>query len=108
MARACLPAMNHINPDLTFTTEVAEDYENKKLPTLDFNLWMKEDMTLTHNYYEMPMKTQMMLDRGSAMSKRQKYCIQANELTRRLMNIDEEEEGSEEEVVVETIEQFTR
>ena len=46
------------------------------------------------------MKTQMMLDRDSAMSKRQKYCIQANELTRRLMNIDEDEEKSNESTLV--------
>ena len=47
MARLCLPAMNHINPDLTFTAEVEEDFQDKKLPTLDMKMWMKEDSTIT-------------------------------------------------------------
>ena len=42
------------------------------------------------------------------MAKRQKFCIQANELTRRLMNIDEEEDETIDIEVEETIEQFTR
>ena len=43
MARLCVKAMNHINEDITFTTEVASEFMNKKLPTLDMNLKMKED-----------------------------------------------------------------
>ena len=40
MARLCLPLMNDINPDLTFTAEVEKDFPNGKLPTLDTELWM--------------------------------------------------------------------
>ena len=32
MARLCLPLMNSINPDLTFTAEVAEDFEDENIP----------------------------------------------------------------------------
>ena len=39
MARLCLPLMNAINNDLTFTAEVAADYADRRLPTLDFSLW---------------------------------------------------------------------
>ena len=42
MARVCLDAMNSINPDLTFTAEVEEEFDNKRLPTLDFSLWMNK------------------------------------------------------------------
>ena len=84
MARLCLPVMNSINEDLTFTVEVAGNFNNKKLPTLDFNLWMREDKTLSHGYYEKEMKSQMLLEKESAMGTKQKYCINANELTRRL------------------------
>ena len=35
MARICLEAMNSINPDLTFTAEVEEDFKDNRLPTLD-------------------------------------------------------------------------
>ena len=58
MARLCLPLMNAINPDLTFTVEVAEDFPTKGLPTLDFEMKMRKDHTITHKYYEKEMKTQ--------------------------------------------------
>ena len=51
MARLCLPAMNGVNPDLTFTAEVEEDFPDKRLPTLDFSLWMRSDGSLAHTYY---------------------------------------------------------
>ena len=38
MARICLPAMNAINEDLVFTTEVPEEFPKHRLPTLDFLL----------------------------------------------------------------------
>ena len=106
MARLCLPVMNSINEDLTFTAEVAGDFPSKKLPTLDFNLWMRKDQSLSHSFFEKEMKSQVLLEKGSAMSVKQKYCINANELTRRLYVIDEDDEGGEEEVS-NTIEDFT-
>ena len=107
MARLCLPVMNSINEDLTFTAEVAGDFPTKKLPTLDFNLWMKEDLSLSHSYFEKEMKSQILLEKESAMGMKQKYCINANELTRRLYVVDEEDEGGENEVL-KIIEDFTR
>ena len=44
------------------------------------------------------MKTQKVVEKESAMSKKQKFCILANETTRRLYNIDIEEDKEEEEV----------
>ena len=41
MARICLPAMNHVNKDLIFTVEVPEDFPGNRLPTLDFQIWLK-------------------------------------------------------------------
>ena len=107
MARLFLPVMNSINKDLTFTAEVAGDFSTKKLPTLDFNLWMKEDQSLSHSYFEKEMKSQILLEKESAMGMKQKYCINSNELTRRLYVIDGEEEKGEEEIT-NTIEYFTR
>ena len=107
MARLCLPVMNSINRDLTFTAEVAGDFATKKLPTLDFNMWMREDRSLTHCYFEKEMKSQILLEKGSAMGMKQKYCINSNELTRRLYVIDEGDEKGEEEIT-NTIEDFTR
>ena len=84
MARLCLPLMNSINDDLTFTAEVASDFADGRLPTLDFSLWQREEGELTHSYFEKSMKSQVMLEKESAMSVKQKITIQSNELTRRL------------------------
>ena len=32
--------MSHLQPDLTFTVEVEEDFTSKEMPTLDFTLWL--------------------------------------------------------------------
>ena len=49
----------------------------------------------------------ILLEKESAMGTKQKYCINANELTRRLYVIDEEDEEGEEEIR-RTIEDYTR
>merc|ERR1711952_395149 len=67
MARLCLPAMNGINPDLTFTVETAEEFQGNKLPTLDFTLHMNEDMHISHGYFEKEMKSQRVVEKESAM-----------------------------------------
>ena len=53
------------------------------------------------------MKTQLLIEKESAMGTRQKFCILANELTRRIYNIDENDEEAEAEIT-KTIENFTR
>ena len=56
MAKVCLTtAMNSINKDLKFTTEAPEDFDNNRLPTLDFMIWMVDGM-IYHTYFEKPMK----------------------------------------------------
>ena len=99
--------MNAINDDLTFTAEVASDFADGRLPTLDFTLWQEEEGELSHSYFEKSMKTQIMLEKDSAMANRQKYTIQSNELTRRLYNIDENLETKKEEIE-QVIEAYTR
>ena len=107
MARLCLPAMNAINPDLTFTVEVPSDFKDERLPTLDFSLWMSGDGQLRHSYFEKEMKTQKMIEKDSAMSTKQKITILSNELTRRLYNIDDKDDDMKDEVE-KTIENMTR
>ena len=103
MARICLDAMNSINPDLTLTAEVESDFQDHRLPTLDFSLWRTENNLITHTYYEKPMKNQKLLERNSAMGKRQKYCILAEEVSRRLYNVAEELEEEEVEGILENM-----
>ena len=68
MARLCLPAMNSVNRDLTFTAEVASDFENKKLPTLDFSLWRLEDQSITHSFFEKEMRSQKLIENRNEYS----------------------------------------
>ena len=89
--------MNSVNDNLRFTTEAPEDFENNRLPTLDFVIWMVAGL-LYHTYYEKAMKNQLTVMQRSAMSENQKMAILSNELVRRVSNIhrdvlEEELEG---------------
>ena len=106
MARICLPAMESINPDLKFTTEIQSDFQDNKIPTLDFKGWLLKNGHLMHTYFEKAMKNQILLMKRSAMATRQKYTILSNELTRRLSNCHIEGTTIQEKVRV--VEDFTR
>ena len=67
MAQRCLPAMNSVNENLKFTTEAPEDFPNRRLPTLDFMIWMIRGI-IYHSYYEKAMKNQLTVMQRSAMS----------------------------------------
>jgi hypothetical protein len=86
MARICQPIMNSVNCDLKFTTEVAEDFGDGRLPTLDFTIeeihWM-----MIHSYFEKSMKTPYQVMERSAMSEQQRYSILSNELIRRMSKV---------------------
>ena len=60
MARILLPAMNHINPDVQFTVETADDFQSGWLPTLDLDLSLRGD-TISHTYYQKPMRTLLLI-----------------------------------------------
>ena len=123
MARICNPAMNAINPDLVFTTEVPEDFSDKKLPTLDFKTWPMtleaqmpgrsgidasrvKDYRLNHSYFEKDMRTPYVIMKRSAISDHSRYNILANELVRRLSNMKKEKTSHEDKE--EVIEHFTK
>ena len=79
-------AMNSIFPNIKFTIENEEDFENKRLPTLDFDLWMDENF-LKYSFYEKPMKTPFCIMKSSAMSEKSKIQILSQDLIRRMLNI---------------------
>ena len=68
MMRICQPAMNVINSDLVFTTEIPEDYADGKVSTLDFKADQMEDYRLNHTYFEKEMRTPYVIMRQSAIS----------------------------------------
>ena len=86
MTRICLPAMNSVNKNLSFTTEAPEEFKRNRLPTLDFVIWMVDGI-IYHSYFEKEMKSQFTIMQRTAMSEHQKMSILSNELVRRLSNI---------------------
>ena len=96
MARLCLPAINTVNKDLVFTAEIPEDFEDKRLPTLDFLLWLCKNGLLNHSYFQKSMKTPLVIMEQSAMSDNQRHSILSNELIRRLSNTNHEDPNLEE------------
>ena len=81
MVRVCLPPMNWVIKDLKFSAEVPDDFDKKRLPTLDFVILMMCGI-IYHSYYEKPMYTLMQM-------------ILSNELVRRLSNIHRDVVASE-------------
>ena len=106
MARKCQIAMNSINKNLQFTVECEDDYGDKKLPTLDFKIWQDKNGKINHTYYQKEMKSPYLLMARSAAPQTQKMQILSNELTRRLLNINKQENGQEEYNRV--VDQFTK
>ena len=80
-------AMNSISPDLIFTTEKETDFNNKRLPTLSFQMW-SEQTGIRHSYYEKDMRSQILTMKLSSQSEQSKFNILVNELTRRFEVLD--------------------
>ena len=106
MMRVCLPAINSINKDLVFTGEVPEDFEDSKLPTLDFFFWLTREGLLNHSYYQKAIKTPLVIMERSAMGNSQRFQILSNEMVRRLSNTNHEEPNTQE--VLDIIETYTQ
>ena len=89
MARCCAIATKSINDDLNFTTEVPEDFQDNKLPTLDFVLWLVCGIIM-RSYFEKTMRTPCVIMKRSAMSEHLCVSILSNELIRRLSNVHQD------------------
>ena len=92
-------SMQEIYPSLKFTTEVGEGEENW-LPTLDIKLRVEKTNTISFQYFEKPTTSNTMVQKRTALSENSKNQILANELVRRLANLDERQENSAVECVI--------
>ena len=82
-------AMNSINHDLKFTIENEEDFVNKRLPTLSFEMWSCKEGIRT-SYFEKEMRSQTLTMKRSSQSENSKISILTNELNRRFQMMDTE------------------
>ena len=54
--------MNSINPDLEFTIEIEGDFENKRLPTLRFEIWSTKEK-IRHSYCKKGMRSKVLTEK---------------------------------------------
>ena len=100
MSKEVNKAMNSVYSFLKFTVETEEDFENRRLPTLDCELWMEpiegqKRQKINFSFFQKSMKTPYCVMKESAMSQSQKIAILLNDLIRRLSNCSETVEDSE-------------
>ena len=77
--------MNSVYREIQFEMEIAEDFPNKRLPTLDFEMWL-EDGKINYSFFEKSMKTPYCIMKDSAMAIKSKITILAQDLIRRMLN----------------------
>ena len=87
-AEIILPLMNKIHHNLSFTVELAKDFADGKLPTLDTKLWM-ENGVIMYDFYEKPMVGNRVMSKKSAIGENTKISSLSNDLIRRLKNCSE-------------------
>ena len=105
MSRESLKAMESIFPELKFTMEIEDDFVNKRLPTLDFDLYVEDQKVIRHGFYEKPINTPFVTMERSALAEQSKISILANDLVRRMSNIGEENREKES---IEVVDNYTR
>ena len=95
---------------MDLTKEVAknrEDFSKERYELAHFQRKMKENYMISNAYYKKDVKSQVLLDKDSAMSIQQKHSILANEVTRRLYNLDSRMDDLDHEVSA-VLEDFTQ
>ena len=85
--------------------EVASDFPDNRLPTLDFFLWLTW-WGINHSFFQKSMRTPYVTMQRSAMSDHQRYAILSNDLVRRLSNIHMEKIHMDE--VLQIVEDYTQ
>ena len=83
--------MNYVMAFLNLTIEIGDDFEDKKLPTLDLKIWVQPSGRLVfYEHYEKPMKTNLALQKNSALSENVKVSSLSQEVVRVLLNCSED------------------
>ena len=86
---------------LSFTTETAEQFEQKYLPTLDVQFKVLADGRITYRHFYKPMINNLVLQNGTALSKGTIFSSLRQDLVRRLLNTSELEGFNQRLLVIE-------
>ena len=80
--------MDSIFSNLKFEMETPIMFENKRLPTLDFECWVSDNKVL-YSFYEKPMARKTQIQRKSALGENVKIASLTQNLMRRMKNTSE-------------------
>ena len=80
--------MNSICDWLTFTMECVDDFDGK-LPTLDLNIWVRDDNMVMYIFYQKPMASSMVIQKRAAMPENMRMATLNQEVIRRMLNTSE-------------------
>ena len=83
--------MNEIFLFLNFTIELAEDFEDGYLPTMDTKLRVSLNSIVTYIFYEKPTAANVMVQRTAALGESLKVSTLVQEVIRRMINTSERE-----------------
>ena len=81
-----IEAMNSIMSFLSFTGEAPSDFHDKRLPTLDCNLFVDNGRIL-HTFYEKPMRSDKCLEADTALAEKSLKASLRQEIIRRMTNL---------------------
>jgi hypothetical protein len=97
--------MNSKGGDMSFIRETEEDYEDMKIHTLDYKLWVNRTTnTLQYQFFTKPMATPDVTLESSVWAWNPKSASLAQEVVRRVGNTSEDLPLA---VTISTIDQFT-
>ena len=95
--------MNIIFEFLEFTIETVDDFEDKRLPTLDFKLWVSPDNLVLYTFFVKPTSSNQMIQKDTALPENTK--ILNSEVVWRMQNTCELLPMAEREVVLDEMSQ---
>ena len=81
---------NGVDDMIKFTVDVPSNYSSNKMPVLDLQVWLDENNRVRYTFYEKPMKSNMVIDKSSALPYSMKMKALTQETFRRIHNTDEE------------------
>ena len=85
-AEVILATMGEVEGFLKFTPETEDHFDEKRLPTLDFSLWVNKEDYVIYSFYEKPMALNQVIHKNTALSENCKIQSLHNEIMRRLKN----------------------
>ena len=88
-SRILQKTMTSVYSFLNFTMETALDFQDRRLPTLDFKLWISQENIVLYTFFEKSMTSNQVMHRSSALPENTKMASLNAEVIRRMQNTSE-------------------